>query len=143
MSKKLLWLGLIFIIGAIVFPVSAECQTSGSGINQSTLTITRDENSLLPLFRFYVYLDNRIAQSSYRNVLGGTSYRNVSVACGETIVIPINDGAHTIDIRSGMGSRSGIGGNIVSNTITFTANKSDLKFYITMDDEQNITLTQR
>ena len=133
MSKKLFWLGFIFIIGAIVFPVSAECQNA-PGINQSTLTITRDSDSIMPLFSFKIYLDNSVAQNPYTNFLGITSYRDVTVSAGETIMIPINDGAHSIHVKAGM---------IESNKLTFTANKSALRFYITMDAEQNITITQQ
>ena len=129
MSKKLFWLGLMFIVVAIVFPVSAECQAA-AGTNQSTVTITRDPEAAA-VGLFYIYIDDELAKVSSR------AFSNIGL--GETVTILVDEGPHSIYVKVGSINAA------VSNTIEFTANRNNYSFYVTTErvNRLEVILEQR
>jgi len=131
MLKKQFWLVLAFVVSAVAFPVIGECQSENF---TSNVIVHRHENTILPFFNFTIFINDRIAQSSYRNLLGAVRYRDITLNRGETVAIPMNDGTHTIYVKAGPGQ---------SNVITFTVRGSTASFVIAFDEENNMILTQQ
>jgi hypothetical protein len=122
MAKKFLFIGLAIVF--FNFPFSVESQPA---VNQSNISVYRDENTTT-FFKMYVYVDNRIAQTSYKNLFGTVKYNDIEVSRGATVSIPINDGVHSIYVKAGP---------LVSNTIAFSVERSIASFVITLKNDEH------
>jgi len=131
MANKHLWLGLIFAIVSLVFPLIGKSQESA--LNQSAIMVTRDARAIIPVFKMYIYIDDRLYKDSSRGLLGKIKYKDHPIALGETITIPINDGVHSIFVKAG---------TMESNKVIFTAEQNITSFLI-MLEEGKVVLVPR
>ena len=122
MAKKFLIIGLAIVF--FNFPFSVESQPA---TNQSNISVYRDEGTTT-FFKMYIYIDDRLAQSSYKNIFGTVKYNDIVISRGETVSIPTNDGTHSIYIKSGP---------LVSNKIVFSVEKGIASFVISLKNNEH------
>jgi len=95
--------------------------------------VTRDARAIIPVFKMYIYIDDRLYKDSSRGLLGKIKYKDHPIALGETITIPINDGVHSIFVKAG---------TMESNKVIFTAEQNITSFLI-MLEEGKVVLVPR
>jgi hypothetical protein len=131
MAKNRFLLGLGLVIFSVIFPFFGDCQEPL--LNQSAIIVQRHERAIVPIFKMYIYIDDRLYQTSSRGILGKVKYTDYNIKLGETATIPINDGVHSIFVKAG---------TLESEKIAFTATQNITPFLITIE-EGNLILTLR
>jgi len=131
MANKSLLVGLGLLVVSLVFPLIGESQEPAQ--NQSAILVTRDARAIVPLFKMYIYIDDRQYQISKRGLLGKIKYEDHPISLGETVTIPINDGVHSIFVKAG---------TMESNKIVFTAAQNITSFLIMMEEGKVVLVSQ-